>query len=137
MQTKLYIKITCTILLGILFYEHFGRMYNVTYRPSYFLKSIADHSVMYFIYIGKYVAYLSSFFEQIDFKELKVTIEILSKEFFIMIMMPPISFIWGYVDVAKTLIYPEFIVVGSMVILCAPYFIREYIRYKCKNKLIN
>lgn len=132
-----------TGVLAIFISEHFGREYDLTYRPSYFLWKIAVFSEMVWEELGKLFAILSSFYDLIiEFlrRYIHKIIDFLSKYLrkftdTFSALMKPIShivfsvsyFVKGYIDQVQTYQYPILVTFGSMTLMVILCFLSFYI----------
>lgn len=116
-------KITTTskkllfIPVYILLVEHFGRIYGIQKRPSYFLELLSTYAMDTFNFIGIQIARLSSFMLYLKMDELMITIwNILRPTLYIIIS--PLNTLNGYVSQALTYEYKSWqIYFGSMIIM--------------------
>lgn len=67
------ISLGCFMVI-LLIYEHVGRKYSVTYRPSYIIDSFAKFLRAIFEDIGWLIAKISSFYTYIDLHEFLTTL---------------------------------------------------------------
>ena len=105
------------ILLSILLAEHFGRIYGIRKRPSYFLGLLSEYSTHIFNFIGIQIARLSSFVLYLKMDELMITVwSILEPIFYITIS--PVNVIIGYFSQALKYQYKTWqIYLGSIIIV--------------------
>lgn len=108
--------ILSTVTLVIL-WQHFGRIFSFTYRPSWFIDQFAlavEHVARWF---GRVAAILSSYFEILKLEELTLSIvEILSS--FWGVVVAGFAFFASYFDtIAEYAWNPKFVIAGSIVLL--------------------
>jgi len=103
-------------LIALVMYEHVGRINKYKYRPSIFLNWVARVAQSCFRNLGKFFAILSSFYELINFHELKQTLEDLCNPI-IELVRSPFYIIVGYVKQMSVYDHPYLIIIGSVTIV--------------------
>lgn len=108
-----------SILFVIFIWEHVARKNSVSFRPSSIINYIADQFVAVFYWIGNKFAWLSSFYDWIEFGELIHTAQVLWRAVWLLVTTP-LELIKGYYDYLKTLSYPALGVLGTVTLLVLP-----------------
>lgn len=80
MQHYIYqLSITGCCLLFIIIWEHFALTNKLKYKPSYFINKVADCSNYLWSLVGKFIAYVGSFWVYLHLDQLVCTISSLLK----------------------------------------------------------
>ena len=126
-----FLKIFGIVVITILFWEHLVRKSDTTIRPSIGLQFVSKKSQEFFDWVGRTIAWISSYLTQIDLKEFvdtcwaigKPTLEILASPFHVIV---------GYVVAANTYTNGILVYVGTGIIIIAVLFIcykYDYFKY--------
>lgn len=111
-----------SILFSVFIWEHVARKNSVTFRPSSIINYITDQFVAVFYWIGNKFAWLSSFYDWIEFGELIRTAHILWRSVWLLVTTP-LELCKGYYDQLKTLSYPVLGVFGTLTLVILPLLI--------------
>lgn len=111
-----------SFLFCVFLWEHIARKNSVSFRPSCILNFVADQFVAVFYWIGNKFAWLSSFYDWIEFGELIQTAKILWRAVWLLVTTP-FELCKGYYDYLKTLSYPVLGVLGTLTLLVTPVLI--------------
>ncbi len=116
------IKFIVSFILLTVLSEHFGRLNDIQYRPTFFLNKIADYSTDLFEYCGYIFAVLSSFYDKLQLTEvLKTMVQLIGSVFSIIIS--PFYFNKVYVETAHTYVFPPLIFLGSITLVTSLIYI--------------
>ena len=104
------------LFLGIFLWEYFTLDLETPLKPSFFLNKIADNLVDIFKNVGRFIAWISSFYELIEWQKMKLAlIQILDPTFQIIISWTNIFV--GYFEFVKDYVYSlNLIFAGSITI---------------------
>lgn len=103
-------------ILGVFLGEHFGRLYDFTYRPTFYLWLIANKAQDYWEIVGRVFAIVSSFIHRLELEEMFLTIRIIGEPLF-RIISSPIYFLKAYSKEMETYKFPILIGVGSIILV--------------------
>ncbi len=112
-------------ILGVFFGEHFGRLYDFTYRPSFYLWLIANKAQYFWELGGRVFAIVSSFIHRLEIEEMLLTIRLIGEPIF-RIVSSPIYFLKAYSAEMETYKFPILIGVGSIVL----FILGKYVHYR-------
>jgi hypothetical protein len=118
------------LLLGlcvvVFFTEHFGRQFNLTYRPSYALTKVSGWLETFFRGCGWLIAKLSCYLTWLNFEEVFQTCGDLMKPLANLVGSPAAA-IDGYLQTVLTYDPPVLVLCGSLILLGVTIWC--YIRY--------
>jgi hypothetical protein len=119
-----------TVCVGLLvatvfFWEHFGRLYLFP-RPSNGLKWVATTAVDAFTRIGRFLAYLSSFYTYIRLGDMVQTMSDLVIPI-VKLVISPFYILYGYGTTLAKYKYPILIVLGSASLIAGSVMGYEYV----------
>jgi len=104
-------------VLTIFFWQHLGRVYDVTLRPSYFLTQVAIFCEFCWTKLGNLIAYLGSYYHYLVFysKELVVSmLELMAAGY--RCLASYLYFFSGFWEMAMLYAEPKLIVFGSILL---------------------
>jgi hypothetical protein len=103
-------------ILGVFLGEHFGRLYDFTYRPSFYLWLIANKAQYFWELGGRVFAIVSSFIHRLELEEMFLTVRIIGEPIF-RIVSSPIYFLKAYSKEMETYKFPILIGLGSIILV--------------------
>lgn len=125
------IKISVLIGLGLFLWEHFGRISDVSFRPTIGINTIIDVLENIFTTIGSFFATISSYLCWIKFQDLWITITDLCTSLFKLITTP-VYIIKGYIDTALEYVDSTYkIYIGSFLLIATI----AYIMYRYRQSI--
>lgn len=120
--------------LGLFLWEHFGRVLDLSFRPTIGINTIIDILESFFTAIGSFFAKISSYLCWIKFQDLWITITDLYTSLF-NLMTSPIYVIKGYVDTALGYIDSTYkIYIGSFLLIAIVLYV--IYRYRLSIPLV-
>ena len=103
-------------ILGVFLGEHLGRLYDITYRPSFYLWWTANKAQYFWEVGGRIFAIASSFVHELKLEEIFLSIRSLAEPS-IRIVFSPFHFFKGYSKVMEAYKFPILITVGSVILV--------------------
>jgi hypothetical protein len=104
------------VVIGIVLWEHFGRIFHLAFKPSIPLAFLADQFIKLFTWLGAWAAKLSSYLIHLKLDELWPSIKALAKPCL------ELAFSWwhfwkSYMEVAMTYSTPLTVFIGTLVLV--------------------
>jgi hypothetical protein len=130
-----------TISFWTLFiWEYVARLNNVEYKPSVGFSFVADICKIKFYQLGEILAWISSFYTLLHFRDLLLAFNDLMRPIIEICVFLPYYTVKGYLTTAETYTYPVLIAWGSgtllFVTVCICYYYRERILRSCVGRFI-
>lgn len=111
-----------TLCLGVVIWEHVGRVHQWPLRPSVPLEIVAQKCEYVWHQLGVLVGYLGGIWEWLyrylldHLHEVLITVEFLGR-LLGRIVLSPLQFIWGYTETLRSYLYSRVVVMGNMISL--------------------
>lgn len=141
-----FLKIFGIVIITILFWEHLGRKYETTIRPSIGLQFVSKISSQFFDWVGRKIAWISSYLTQIDLKDFMDTCRAIGEPT-LEILASPFHIIIGYIVAANTYTNGILVYVGTgiiimlILIVCYKYdyfqYLQPLIKLLCSGLIVN
>jgi hypothetical protein len=128
-------KVLGSVVIGTFFWEHFGRVQNVNFRPSVGMTYAGEKAVEAFTSLGALFAKLSSYLHWIKFDEFFITVKDLLTSGFKLITSP-VHLFHGYVKTALSYVKGPVMIYGGSFLLCGTFAYLIY-RYHKSIPVVN
>jgi hypothetical protein len=106
-----------SFLMTIFGWQHLGRVYDITHRPSYYITQLAELCEFCWTKLGNFLAYLGSYYHYLVYYSQEIVVSVMELMTAVFRCLASYTFLFvGFWETARSYANPQLVLFGSMLL---------------------